>query len=131
MASASGTLAGSRLRRLAQASTAAAATADGQAGAGAEGLIAAEDTEEYCELCNAPIGSTHRHMLELSSRELLCSCRPCSLLFDREGASNGRYKLIPERRLILDDFTISDLTWEGLHVPVEMAFFFPIVNPLL
>ena len=47
-------------------------------------------------------------MLELSSRELMCSCRPCSLLFDREGAGSGRYKLVPERRLRLEDFAISD-----------------------
>jgi hypothetical protein len=121
MASASGTLAGSRLRRLAQASATPRGSDDTAIADVAE--IAGEP-EEYCELCNAPIPSTHRHMLELSSRELMCSCRPCSLLFDRDGASNGRYKLIPERRLILDDFTINDPIWEGLHVPVDMAFFF-------
>jgi hypothetical protein len=123
MAGASGTLASSRLRRLAQASSGAVA-AGGQNGAGAEGLIVASETEEHCELCNAPIPSNHRHMLELSSRELMCSCRPCSLLFDREGAGAGRYKLVPERRLRLEDFEIGDLVWEGLRVPVDMAFFF-------
>jgi hypothetical protein len=81
-------------------------------------------TEERCELCNAPIQSTHRHLLGLSSRELVCVCRPCSLLFDRGGAGNGRYKLVPERRLRLEGFVMSEQAWEDLRVPVEMAFFF-------
>jgi hypothetical protein len=54
----------------------------------------------------------------------MCACRPCSLLFDRGGAGNGRYKLIPERRLRLEDFAMSDLAWEELRIPVDMAFFF-------
>jgi hypothetical protein len=114
MAAPAGTLAGSRLRKLAQRPAGTASTATSQA----------PETEERCELCNAPIAPVHRHMLELSSRELVCSCRPCSVLFDREGAGAGRYKLVPERRLRLDDFTIGDIAWEELRVPVEMAFFF-------
>jgi hypothetical protein len=46
------------------------------------------------------------------------------LLFDRGGAGAGRYKLIPERRLRLEDFAMSDLAWEELRIPVDMAFFF-------
>lgn len=104
-----GTLASSRLRRLAQRS--------------AE-VSAAANPDEFCELCNAPIPSEHRHMLEMSSREIMCACRPCSLLFDRGGAANGRYKLMPERRLRLDPFAMSDAAWEELRIPVDMAFFF-------
>ncbi len=63
-------------------------------------------------------------MLELSSRELVCACRPCSLLFDKEGSGSGRYKLVPERRLRLEDFAMSELAWEQLRIPVDMAFFF-------
>lgn len=105
----SGTLASSRLRRLAQSA--------------AEASLATE-REERCELCNRPIPSAHRHLLEFSSRELICACRPCSLLFDRGGASNGRYKLVPERRLRLEDFAMSDQAWEELRIPVDIAFFF-------
>jgi hypothetical protein len=105
----SGTLATSRLKRLVQGSASVAVEAE---------------PEEHCELCDAPIPSTHRHLLELSSRELMCACRPCSLLFDRGGAGNGRYKLVPERRLRLDDFAMSDLAWEELRIPVDMAFLF-------
>jgi hypothetical protein len=109
MAPPSGTLATSRLRRLVQQSASVA--------------VAAEP-DEHCELCNTPIPSAHRHLLELSSRELVCVCRPCSLLFDRGGSGNGRYKLVAERRLRLDDFAMSEEAWEELRIPVDMAFFF-------
>jgi len=102
-------LANSRLRALAQRPS---------------GGAAAAQTDERCELCNAPISSAHRHLLELSSRELLCACRPCALLFDREGSGAGQYKLVPERCLRLDDFVMSEPLWEELRIPVDMAFFF-------
>jgi len=85
---------------------------------------ASEEPEEHCELCHAPIPAEHRHLLEPSSWELVCVCRPCSLLFDRSGSGNGRYKLIPERRVRLENFAMSDLAWEELRIPVDMAFFF-------
>jgi hypothetical protein len=112
-----GTLASSRLRKLAQ-------RPPGPAPGASEGSLLRADPDEHCELCNAPIPPAHRHMLELATRELVCACRPCSLLFDKEGSGSGRYKLIGERRLRLDDFQISDLAWEELRVPVDMAFFF-------
>lgn len=107
-----GTLASSRLRRLAR-----------QAAAG-PAPPPAPDAGERCELCNAPIADRHRHLLELSSRRLVCACRPCALLFDREGSGAGRYRLIPERRLRLDGFALDDEVWDGLRIPVDMAFFF-------
>jgi hypothetical protein len=72
---------------------------------------------ERCELCNAPIGAEHRHLLEPESRALLCACRPCGLLFER----GGRYKLVPTGRRRLDD--VPDLAWEELRLPVDIAFF--------
>jgi Family of unknown function (DUF5947) len=74
---------------------------------------------ERCELCSEPIGRDHRHLLEPVSRELLCACRACGLLFDR----GGRYKLVPERRERLDDGVLGELDWEELRLPVDIAFF--------
>jgi Family of unknown function (DUF5947) len=85
---------------------------------------AAEAVQERCELCSEPIPPEHRHLLNVSTREIICACRPCSILFDREAASEGRYRLIPDRRLFLEDFEISDAQWESLRIPVDMAFFF-------
>ena len=102
-----GTLASSRLRRLAQRET-----------------EVRRATQERCDLCGAPVPHEHRHLLDAAKRELLCACRPCALLFSNQAASAGHYKLVPERRLRIDDFLLADLEWEQLRVPVDMAFFF-------
>jgi hypothetical protein len=62
--------------------------------------------------------------LNVSTREIMCACRPCSILFDKEAASEGRFRTIPDRRLFLEDFEMSDVQWESLRIPVDMAFFF-------
>jgi hypothetical protein len=102
-----GTLASSRLRRLAQRET-----------------EVRRATQERCDLCGAPVPHEHRHLLDAAKRELLCACRPCALLFSNRAASAGHFKLVPERRLRIDDFLLADLEWEQLRVPVDMAFFF-------
>ena len=60
---------------------------------------AAQAAQEHCDLCKEPIPSEHRHLMEVSTREMMCACRPCSILFDSEAASEGRYRLIPDRHL--------------------------------
>jgi Family of unknown function (DUF5947) len=80
--------------------------------------------EERCELCGAPLEGDHRHLVDLASRHLLCACRACSLLFDRRAAGGGHYRLVPDRRVRLDDFALDEVTWEQLRIPVDMAFFF-------
>jgi hypothetical protein len=85
-----------------------------------------EHALERCELCGAPIAPDHRHLLDVAARELMCACRPCALLFDRAAAGAGgrHYRLVPERRLRVDDLALDDVTWADLRLPVEMAFFF-------
>ena len=107
----------STLRRFAQESEKAVEAAQEQAAQG-------QDAQERCELCSEPIPSEHRHLLEVSSREIMCSCRACSILFDSKAASEGKYRLIPDRRLFLVDFEMTDAQWESLRIPVDMAFFF-------
>jgi hypothetical protein len=85
---------------------------------------AAEAAQEHCDLCSEPIPPEHRHLLNVSTREIMCACRPCSILFDRKAASEGRYRLIPDRHLFLEDFEMGDAQWESLRIPVDMAFFF-------
>jgi hypothetical protein len=80
--------------------------------------------QEHCDLCSAPIPADHRHLLDLQSRELMCCCVPCKLLFDRGAAGGGHYRLIPDRRLRIVDFRLDDAIWESLRIPVDMAFFF-------
>lgn len=107
MAERLGTLSSPRLRRLAQRQTEPAA-----------------DVEERCELCGTPVPASHRHLLDCSSRQLLCACRACATLFDHRAAGGGHYLLVPDRRLRLDGFQLPDHVWEQLRIPVDMAFFF-------
>lgn len=90
----------------------------------AEAAAQDRSAQQQCELCGESILPEHRHLLEVSSREILCVCRPCSILFDREAASEGRYRLIPDRHLFLEDFEMDDAQWDSLRIPVDMAFFF-------
>jgi hypothetical protein len=82
--------------------------------------------EQQCDLCGRPIppDPDHRHLMEVATRGISCVCRPCSILFDSDAASEGRYRIIRDRLLYLEDFEMSEARWEGLRVPVDMAFFF-------
>ena len=82
------------------------------------------EPQEQCDLCGAPVGEAHRHLVDLESQRMLCACRPCSLLFDRRGAGGGHLHLVPDRRLRLNRFELSSAAWEQLRIPVDIAFFF-------
>lgn len=79
---------------------------------------------EHCELCSEVIPADHRHLLDLSSRALICACQACSLLFSDEGAGAGKYRMVPRRFLLLADFRMTDQQWDELCIPVGMAFLF-------
>jgi hypothetical protein len=83
-----------------------------------------ETALERCELCGDPIPPGHRHLLDLQSRELMCTCQACRILFDSGAAGGGHFRLVPERRLRFTDFQMDDVSWEELRIPVDMAFFF-------
>lgn len=85
---------------------------------------AASAAGELCELCGEPIPHEHRHLVEVAQREIKCVCQACSILFSRAAASEGRYVLVPDRRLYLADFALSETQWESLRIPVGLAFFF-------
>jgi hypothetical protein len=90
----------------------------------AGGARAEEEAEERCELCGEPIAPEHRHIVDLQSRQLLCACRACTILFDGAAAGGGHFRLVPDRRLRLPDFDMDDVRWASLQIPVDMAFFF-------
>jgi hypothetical protein len=79
---------------------------------------------EQCELCKEVIPPNHRHLLDLRSGDLMCACQACKILFDRKEAGAGHYRLVPDRRLRIEDFRLDDESWAALEIPVDMAFFF-------
>jgi Fe-S cluster biogenesis protein NfuA len=76
-----------------------------------------------CEMCSAEIGEAHDHVARVASRELLCVCRPCWLLFEHEGAGRGNYRPVSNRWAGGAWLELSDLAWAALGIPVRMAFF--------
>jgi Family of unknown function (DUF5947) len=80
------------------------------------------DPDTRCDLCAQPLPPQHRHLLDTAADQALCSCQACSILFGRPAASDGHYRLIPDRRLPL-----SPVDAAQLGVPVGLAFF--IIQP--
>jgi hypothetical protein len=78
---------------------------------------------ERCEMCGAPIADEHGHVVDTKARHLMCTCRPCYLLFPAENAQLA-YRAVPERRLSLPGFAMTRLQWDDLQIPVGLAFFF-------
>lgn len=79
---------------------------------------------EHCDLCSEVIPSDHHHLLELSSRTVICACHACSVLFGDPGAGGGKYRLVPRRYLALPDFHMTDEQWDELMIPVNMVYIF-------
>ncbi len=76
---------------------------------------------ERCEMCAAPIADEHSHVVNLESRGLMCTCRPCYLLFTDERA-DLRFRAVPERYLSFG--AIDARAWDELQIPVGLAFLF-------
>jgi hypothetical protein len=77
---------------------------------------------ERCEMCSSELSADHEHLVEPAGRKLICACGACAILFEAQAGT--KYKRVPRRVLFLRDFQLSDGQWEGLMVPIEMAFFF-------
>jgi len=88
----------------------------------------APSTRERCEMCAEDIEERHPHVVDVVSRGLLCTCRPCYLLFTAEGAEL-RYRAVPDRYLSFPGMPFSPGQWDELEIPVGLAFFF--VNSVL
>jgi Family of unknown function (DUF5947) len=78
--------------------------------------------EEQCELCGAELSSVHQHLLEPKTREIVCSCDGCAVLFC--GQAGAHYLRIPRSIGTLSGFQMPDLQWEALMIPINLAFFY-------
>src|ERR1700688_4382237 len=77
---------------------------------------------ERCELCSTGLAQEHPHLVEISLRQIVCACEACATLFD--GMTGGKYKRVARRAQFLANFQMTDVQWEDLLIPINMAFFF-------
>jgi hypothetical protein len=76
---------------------------------------------QRCDLCDADLAEEHPHLVEVASRRLVCACDACALLFTHRAAA--KYRRVPGRVRFLPDFRVSVAAWEGLRLPINLAFF--------
>jgi hypothetical protein len=79
-------------------------------------------TVECCELCSTELSTQHQHLIDHAARKIVCACDACAILFSNQSAT--KYKRVPRRIRFLPQFKMTDAQWDGLMVPIEMAFFF-------
>jgi hypothetical protein len=77
---------------------------------------------ESCEMCSKALAAVHQHLLDPVNRKLICACDACAILFSAQGQT--KYKRVPRRIRFLPDFRMTDSQWDGLMMPINMAFFF-------
>jgi Family of unknown function (DUF5947) len=76
---------------------------------------------ERCDLCGAPVPERHQHLFELASRRLECACDACAILFSGD---HQKYRRVPRRVRFLPEFQMTDAEWDGLRIPIGIAFLF-------
>ena len=79
-------------------------------------------TAERCELCSVELSTLHQHLLDPKTRQIVCSCDGCAVLFC--GQEGAHYLRVPRRIRSLSDFQMADLQWESLMIPINLAFFY-------
>ncbi|MDQ2974429.1 MAG: DUF5947 family protein [Acidobacteriota bacterium] len=77
---------------------------------------------ERCELCSAEVHTQHEHLVDIATRQMVCACQACAILFS--GKANTKYRRVPQRILSLANFQMTDAQWDSLLIPISMAFFF-------
>ncbi|MBV8114768.1 MAG: hypothetical protein JO300_08505 [Silvibacterium sp.] len=77
---------------------------------------------ERCELCSAALAEQHPHLVDPASRNIVCACDPCAMLFD--GRTRGKYRRVSRSVRLLAAFRMTEAQWENLLIPINMAFFF-------
>lgn len=79
---------------------------------------------ERCDMCGDLVPDAHEHVVNTESRNLMCTCRGCWLLFTSDGAGGGKYRAVPNRYVSLGALSIAPGAWDELQIPVSVAFFF-------
>ncbi len=79
--------------------------------------------DERCDLCGEQVADRHSHVVDIRTRSLMCTCRACHVLFTHDDVQL-KYRSVPRRFLAFPDADISLGQWQGLAIPVDIAFLF-------
>jgi Family of unknown function (DUF5947) len=79
---------------------------------------------ELCEMCTEKLAQQHSHVVNTETRQLMCTCRGCWMLFTREGAAQGRFRAVHDRHRYDPALRLTPAQWDAMQIPVSMAFFF-------
>ena len=74
---------------------------------------------EHCDFCETEIPSSHRHMVDLDERRILCACESCW----SQRSDEPSLRPAGVRTLRFPDFRLPDEIWARFEVPVGLAFF--------
>lgn len=75
---------------------------------------------ETCELCSKPLPLQHRHLLEISTRRILCACEGCAFIL----GTGARFRAVYPLTTRLSKFHVTDSEWESMQLPIDIVFFF-------
>ncbi len=75
---------------------------------------------ERCELCSTALSPVHQHLLDRRSRQVACACDACAILFCDQ--QDGKFLRVPRRVRELHDFSFTELQWEEMMLPINLAF---------
>jgi hypothetical protein len=78
---------------------------------------------ERCEMCSAELPAEHQHLVEPQTRQMICACQACAILFSGQ-SETLKYRRVPRRIRYLPAFQLTDAQWDSLMIPIGMAFFF-------
>jgi hypothetical protein len=87
------------------------------------GAKSTEAPTACCHLCAATVSGDHRHMLEVGTGRLWCSCHMCWLLFADPQAGGGRLRALPDRVTRVSAAAVPAAQWEALQIPIALVFF--------
>lgn len=76
---------------------------------------------ERCDLCSIELAPEHQHLLSVENRQISCACDACSILFSD---NTKRFRRVPRTGLFLPNFRLTDVQWNNLLLPIQLAFFF-------
>ncbi len=79
------------------------------------------DAATRCDLCAAPLGEEHEHLVDPRSRDVTCTCSACATLFSEGTGPTQRKRVRPRREPISAAFGAP--AWDVLGVPVGLACF--------